>query len=364
MITQPTEHLSDRRILRSAHASTDATQTTIYLGVCDVHNVPVRENKLGLYPHLAPKHSRVLCFIGGQAEEHEIVGEKLIAVETTLNCDSTCRAARGRSCSCGCGGTNHGDHWTRQYMLEHLEMFEAEVAKYRYEVEKRKLTKENKAREIFEAWMTANADEVAWFMNEENIRSGFLRSMKEQLQSMKRLSEGQLRVVRTIRQEEAEGRARWQVAERQQQEREAREQARNANKRPGQGDQSQLTVGVYRLGEDIYVLKGNRAYLSWRKNNRLNPDDQRPRPEEALLYANKWVRTPGERIAETDREIFGRLEYAKGVIFRIAPEDRMSLEDARDWTQRFSQCIVCGARLELRESIERGMGSTCAGYFR
>src|SRR5215469_9056993 len=92
--SEETLHLGDRQVRRSAHASTDATQTTIYLGVCDVHNVPVRESKLGLYPHLAPKHSRVLCFIGGPDQEHEILGEKLIAVDTTLDCDSQCRAAR------------------------------------------------------------------------------------------------------------------------------------------------------------------------------------------------------------------------------------------------------------------------------
>lgn len=362
-MTQPKERIREQRVLRSATAVTDATQTTIYLATCDVHQVPVRESKLGLYPHLAPKHSRVLCFIGGQAEEHEVLGEKLIAVETTLDCDGQCRSARGRSCSCGCGGTNHGDHWTRQYMLDHREMFESEVAKYRYELQQIAAKRVQRKQDKFETWMTQHADAVEFFMNEANIRSSFLRSMKEQLSQLKPLSEGQLRVVLQIRQEEAEGRARWQVEDRRRQEREARAQAQAATRRPGQGDQSQLTIGVYRLNDQIYVLTGNMAYKSWRKHNRLHPDNLKPRPNEAKLYAKVWVRSPGERIAETGKEIFGRLEYAPGVVFKIAPSDRMSLEDARDWTQQFSQCVVCGARLELRESIERGMGATCAGYF-
>jgi hypothetical protein len=165
-MTTTEQHVSTRHLNRSAFAYTTGTQTTIYQGFCAKHGVPVREDMLGLEPALAPPAAKILCFVDPD-DEHEIDGQRLIAIQTTVECDGSCRSARRRGCSCGCGGINHGITWTRGFMLEHREVFETELAQLRASQEKtektRAVRRENTARqerEAFEDWMQSHATVV------------------------------------------------------------------------------------------------------------------------------------------------------------------------------------------------------------
>lgn len=54
-------------------------------------------------------------------------------------------------------------------------------------------------------------------------------------------------------------------------------------------------------------------------------------------------------------------EYAPGVVRRLRPEHRMSLEQAQQYGALYGVCVRCGATLTAEESIERAMGPVCAG---
>jgi hypothetical protein len=70
-------------------------------------------------------------------------------------------------------------------------------------------------------------------------------------------------------------------------------------------------------------------------------------------YAKRFV----EPAAEGER---GTFEYAAGVVRRLRPEHRMTMDQATKFGQLYGVCIRCGKVLTLEESIERAMGSTCA----
>jgi hypothetical protein len=59
----------------------------------------------------------------------------------------------------------------------------------------------------------------------------------------------------------------------------------------------------------------------------------------------------------------GRFEFAKGAIRELTPDDKMTLEQAREYGALYGICSNCGAMLTDEDSIERGMGPICAGHF-
>lgn len=71
-------------------------------------------------------------------------------------------------------------------------------------------------------------------------------------------------------------------------------------------------------------------------------------------YAKRLVppATEGER---------ARFDYAPGMVRKLRPEHRMSLEQAREYGELYGVCVRCGAVLTKEKSIERAMGDTCAG---
>lgn len=68
-------------------------------------------------------------------------------------------------------------------------------------------------------------------------------------------------------------------------------------------------------------------------------------------YAKRLVPgAPGERAT---------FEYAPGVVNRLRPEHRMTMDQAREWGALYGTCVRCGRVLTREDSIERMMGSTC-----
>jgi hypothetical protein len=71
-------------------------------------------------------------------------------------------------------------------------------------------------------------------------------------------------------------------------------------------------------------------------------------------YAKLFVppATEGERAT---------FQYAPGVVTRLRPEHRMSMDQAREYGALYGTCVRCGRVLTREDSIERMMGEICAG---
>lgn len=67
-------------------------------------------------------------------------------------------------------------------------------------------------------------------------------------------------------------------------------------------------------------------------------------------------------LVQYDDDSWG-FEIARGVIFKLRPEHKMSLEDAKKFGALYGTCCVCGRTLTNEESIEAGIGPICASKF-
>lgn len=102
--------------------------------------------------------------------------------------------------------------------------------------------------------------------------------------------------------------------------------------------------GVYELPTgEIYVVKLNR--------------------EGSRTYAKRLVESPSERVTESGKVVDFDFEYEASAIYKIRPEHLMNVGRAKDLMIRYSRCIVCGRRLKVAESVERGIGPVCIKYF-
>lgn len=54
-------------------------------------------------------------------------------------------------------------------------------------------------------------------------------------------------------------------------------------------------------------------------------------------------------------------DYAQGAIRELKAEWRMTLEQSKQFGALYGVCVRCAATLTREDSIERGMGATCAG---
>jgi len=69
-------------------------------------------------------------------------------------------------------------------------------------------------------------------------------------------------------------------------------------------------------------------------------------------YAKRLVPgAPGERAT---------FEYAPGVVNRLRPEHRMTMDQAREFGALYGTCCQCGRVLTNEDSIEAGIGPICA----
>jgi hypothetical protein len=286
-----------------------------------------------------------------------------------LTCDGSCRSARRPWCECGCGGINHGNLWTAGALIGQREVVESALAKYRAEqariAAQRQARREAEARRQraeFGRWAAEHQDLVtalspwyehraddAWQVRQGRWGQHILVDFALQTHggTPKPLTGPQAGLARRIFGEHAEHR-------RAQAERAQRDAARAAR---GAGDQSALVPGVYRRNGEVYVVKGNKAYTAWRKHNPTGP-----RPAEARLYAKRLAESP-PRVTEAGTVVSFELVYAPGVIYDLAPADRLPLADAEHLTARYGRCIACGSPLKAAKSVREAIGPVCRKYF-
>jgi hypothetical protein len=362
------EFLGEQKVSRSAYAIKTAEQTTIYLGVCERDNRPVRFE----FPYGMGPTAVIPCFAGCTLP---VKCERLHAVTTRLECDGSCRGARGPVCSCGCGGINHGRTWSKGALLDQREVVESELARYRAEqarIQQRREARREAAaraeRNAFGTWAAGQQDLITaldpWHEHRtdhdwqpRHWGAHILVDFAIQTHGgwnggPKPLTDKQVGLARRILREIAEQRRK-----------DAERQAARAAK-PGAGDQSQLVPGVYRHGADVFVVKGNKVYAAWRKDLAAAGGDLSiaPRPHDARLYAKRLVES-APRITEAGTEIPFELVYAPGVIFDLSLDDRMPLAEAEELSTLYAACIVCGARLKAAKSVRSLIGPVCRRYF-
>lgn len=70
------------------------------------------------------------------------------------------------------------------------------------------------------------------------------------------------------------------------------------------------------------------------------------------------VTKDGRRFAE--QMVQGKYVYAKGMVYRLRPDQRMTLDEAREWGRKQIRCVRCGTPLSRPESREAGIGPVCA----
>lgn len=90
--------------------------------------------------------------------------------------------------------------------------------------------------------------------------------------------------------------------------------------------------GIYLHGETVYKVQFS---------------------QQGRLYAKELVIEDGR----------GRFEYASGMVYKLTPDERMTLEQAKEFGALYGTCCNCGRTLTNEDSIEAGIGPICAGKF-
>jgi hypothetical protein len=110
-----------------------------------------------------------------------------------------------------------------------------------------------------------------------------------------------------------------------------------------QGEVAALTMGVYKLDGDVFIVKPNK--------------------EKTRLYAKRMVFTDTERAIEDGTRAKIEFVYAPGAIYRIKPEHKMNAVEGKALTIRYGRCICCNRALKAAQSVEQGIGPVCIKYF-
>lgn len=110
-----------------------------------------------------------------------------------------------------------------------------------------------------------------------------------------------------------------------------------------QGKPAVTEPGVYEKDGVVYVVKFNK--------------------EKTSLYAKRIRELNSTRITEAGTVVEIEFDYVAGAVYKLAPEDKMPLDKAKEYTIRYGRCIVCGRFLKKAESVERGIGPVCIKSF-
>lgn len=162
-----------------------ATPTTTYLGVCDPCQRPVRATLTG-----GNGTDHTPCPDCGQ----QVRVERLIAVTTEGVCDGRCMGAYEPSCSCPCGGENHGKHFGPRATHEELESAVEAYRAGQARTEAKRTAKRDAERTAAEEWADEHADVIDYLRTARY--SDFIESLTDQLDRRGSLSERQVAAVR------------------------------------------------------------------------------------------------------------------------------------------------------------------------
>lgn len=169
--------------------------TADFLGTCEPCVRPIR----GRDDHASGRYARLVCpECGGPAR-----GERLHATTNGDPCDGRCMSAVGPSCSCGCGGVNHGRLWL--YAGEETETaliaYRERMAEGERERAQRAAAERRRVRAVFDAWAEAHRDVVDFLGDGADFEplgenpNGFLWDMAEIVNRPRPLTDNQTAAV-------------------------------------------------------------------------------------------------------------------------------------------------------------------------
>ncbi len=168
--------------------------TAYFLGVCDPCRRPIR---ITLTDHPG-RYADTPC-----AEcDKPVPVERLVAVITADVCDGRCMGATGPSCSCGCGGANHGASFggirtTTSYERESaVEDYRTQQAKREQERQLRLDKRYRERVEVFDAWASEHSDVITYLTDRCPAWSEFLTDMAARIAGKDVLTERQADAVR------------------------------------------------------------------------------------------------------------------------------------------------------------------------
>jgi hypothetical protein len=102
--------------------------------------------------------------------------------------------------------------------------------------------------------------------------------------------------------------------------------------------------GAFKKDNEIYIIKYNM--------------------DKTYLYSLKLKEAPSDRLNAKGEKVAFEFEYFPQAMKFLTNEDRMSLEEGKRLTILYGRCIICGHRLKVAQSLEKGMGPVCANYFK
>ncbi|CAM3410776.1 hypothetical protein KIPE111705_07095 [Kibdelosporangium persicum] len=168
---------------------TDTQDTFHYLGVCTPCTRPIRtDNTTGA------RRIAASCPECGNG----ITCERLVAVTTVDVCDARCMNATGPSCSCACGGANHGGTWgvrtrTDLQFVSALENYRAQVTRTQAKKAAKAQREADRRKAAFAEWATDNeVQTVLSFLRSTDINNSFLDDMSALIEQGRMLTDRQV----------------------------------------------------------------------------------------------------------------------------------------------------------------------------
>jgi hypothetical protein len=79
------------------------------------------------------------------------------------------------------------------------------------------------------------------------------------------------------------------------------------------------------------------------------------------LYAKKMIDAPSGRLTKDGKHVDFDFDYeaARGVIYKLRPEHKLTPEEFKAMAIQYDRCVVCGRTLKVAKSIEQMMGDVC-----
>ena len=111
-----------------------------------------------------------------------------------------------------------------------------------------------------------------------------------------------------------------------------------------------LEDGMYRKDEGIYKVQ----HAVHGSGNQYAKVLERDEGGEASTGSYRFAPTPA-------REAKWVFRYAPGMVSKLTPADRMTLEEAKAFGALYGTCCVCGRTLTDETSIANGIGPVCEG---
>jgi Family of unknown function (DUF6011) len=84
---------------------------------------------------------------------------------------------------------------------------------------------------------------------------------------------------------------------------------------------------------------------------------------DGVLYSVRRSRESNKLHAYTYNSETKCWEFARGAVYNIKPEDRLTLSRASQLSVMVNSCVHCGRTLTLRKSVVAGMGRVCASKY-